>query len=211
MGGCETTPPDSRTDPRKPAPHVHGKPQPNSLSSLAIIGRRSPASSSFLLAAARLRGLQLDPRPRSGTKPAAARKPSTTANPAITRSPGQDSPRSLTAKAPMGGRYRRGAEPRRGGGNDSHLTGIAVLAVEPLARPPQAGTKHVDLPADLPLHPRCQKPASWRPRITPWVSLAALWVCIAAGPGRIAKRRRPGSPMSRPGRSRHSRRLPPGK
>ena len=103
MGGCETTPPDSRTDPGKPAPPVHGKPQPAGLSSLAIIGRRSPASSSFLLAAARLRGLQLDPRPRNGREPAATRKPSTTANPALTRPPGQDSTRSLTAKAPMGG------------------------------------------------------------------------------------------------------------
>ena len=55
MGGCETTPPDSRTDPRKastPANPVHGKPQPSGLSSLAIIGRRSPASSSFVLARA---------------------------------------------------------------------------------------------------------------------------------------------------------------
>ena len=103
MGGCETTPPDSRTDPGKPAPPVHGKPQPAGLSSLAIIGRRSPASSSFLLAAARLRGLQLDPRPRNGREPAATRKPSTTANPALTRPPGQDRTRSLTAKAPMGG------------------------------------------------------------------------------------------------------------
>ena len=56
MGGCETTPPDSRTDPREastPAnPPAHGKPQPGRLSSLAIIGRRSPASSSFVLASA---------------------------------------------------------------------------------------------------------------------------------------------------------------
>ena len=31
---------------------IHGKPQPGRLSSLAIIGRRSPASSSFVLARA---------------------------------------------------------------------------------------------------------------------------------------------------------------
>src|SRR5512132_619984 len=53
MGGCETTPPDSRTDHRKPAPPsgrlIHGKPQSGRLSSLAIIGRRSPASSSSVL------------------------------------------------------------------------------------------------------------------------------------------------------------------
>jgi hypothetical protein len=52
MGGCETTPPDSRTDPREASTPVHGKPQPSGLSSLAIIGRRSPASSSFVLARA---------------------------------------------------------------------------------------------------------------------------------------------------------------
>src|SRR6516225_8490666 len=55
MGGCETTP-GSRTDPPEastPAnPPAHGKPQPSGLSSLAIIGRRSPASSSFVLARA---------------------------------------------------------------------------------------------------------------------------------------------------------------
>jgi len=51
MGGCETTPPDSRIDPRNQHP-VHGKPQPSGLSSLAIIGRRLPASSSFVLARA---------------------------------------------------------------------------------------------------------------------------------------------------------------
>ena len=42
--------------PGKPAPPsgrlIHGKPQPGRLSSLAIIGRRSPASSSFVLARA---------------------------------------------------------------------------------------------------------------------------------------------------------------
>jgi hypothetical protein len=36
-------------------------------SSLPMIGRRLPASSSFVLAAARLRALQLDPGPHDGT------------------------------------------------------------------------------------------------------------------------------------------------
>ena len=70
---------------------------------------------------------------------------------------------------------------------------------------------HLDLPADLPLSPRCEKSASRLPRITLWVFFAALWVFFAAGPGRTAKRRRPGSLRNRPGRSRHSRRLPRGK
>jgi len=55
MGGCETTP-DSRTDPREAStpsePSARGKPQPGRLSSLAIIGHRLPASSSFVLASA---------------------------------------------------------------------------------------------------------------------------------------------------------------
>jgi hypothetical protein len=34
-----------------------------------MIRRRSPASSSFVLAAARLRALQLDPEPRDGAQP----------------------------------------------------------------------------------------------------------------------------------------------
>jgi len=52
MGACETTPPATHTRGTQPAP---------SLPRLSIIGRRSPASSSFVLAAARLRALQLDP------------------------------------------------------------------------------------------------------------------------------------------------------
>jgi hypothetical protein len=40
---------------------------PEGSSSLPIIGRRLPASSSFVLAATRLRALQLDPGPRDGT------------------------------------------------------------------------------------------------------------------------------------------------
>ena len=57
MGGCEThsaglahRPPEASTPPgERPS---HGKPQSGRLSSLAIIGRRSPASSSFVLARA---------------------------------------------------------------------------------------------------------------------------------------------------------------
>jgi hypothetical protein len=48
MGACETTPPATHTRETQPAP---------SLPRLSIIGRRSPASSSFVLAAALLRAL----------------------------------------------------------------------------------------------------------------------------------------------------------
>src|SRR5438034_2861875 len=54
MGGCETAPPDSRTDPgsqhqRTPPTANHN---PSRLSSLASIGHRSRGSSSFVLARA---------------------------------------------------------------------------------------------------------------------------------------------------------------
>ena len=96
MGGCETTPPDSRTDPGKPAPPsgrlIHGKPQPGRLSSLAIIGRRSPASSSFVLASA-LTGATAagaPARPRTARRPehGSCEESQQQPSPAISRSPG---------------------------------------------------------------------------------------------------------------------------
>jgi len=57
-----------------------------------MIGRRLPASSSFVLTAARLRALQLDPGPRDGQKTAATRKSHETVSPSpatTPRSPGQ--------------------------------------------------------------------------------------------------------------------------
>jgi hypothetical protein len=83
---------------------------------------------------------------------------------------------------------------------------IAVLVAGPLVRSPLVCMKHLDMPADLPSG--CEKSASQRPMLPLWVSFAALWVSFAAGPGRIANRRRPSSRTSRPGRSRHSRWLP---
>ena len=64
MGACETTPQTS-TQPGTASPC---QPATRDLarSSLPIIGRRLPASSSFVLAAARMRALQLDPAPRGG-------------------------------------------------------------------------------------------------------------------------------------------------
>jgi hypothetical protein len=109
MGGCEThsaglthRPPGSQ---HPSDPPVHGKPQPSRLSSLAIISRRLPASSSFLLAAARLRGLQLDPRPRRGTETSSyeespAQQPTSPADYQVT---GSEQHALLTVKAPMGG------------------------------------------------------------------------------------------------------------
>ena len=61
MGACETTPPATH---REPA-HDPDKPTATGTpSSPPMIFRRLPPSSSFVLAAARLRALQLDPWPR---------------------------------------------------------------------------------------------------------------------------------------------------
>ena len=57
MGACETTPPATPGDNHDPLKNQHER----SPSSLSMIVRRSSASSSFVLAAARLRALQLDP------------------------------------------------------------------------------------------------------------------------------------------------------
>ena len=70
MGACETTPPASLREPRTRP--LTSQPQ-TSPSSPSRISRRLPASSSFVLAAARLRALQLDPGRAAGDR-AAARK-----------------------------------------------------------------------------------------------------------------------------------------
>jgi hypothetical protein len=62
MGACETTPPAS-TGTRHTTPN---KPTATSPSSPSMIFRRLPASGSFVLAAARLQALKLDPGPRGG-------------------------------------------------------------------------------------------------------------------------------------------------
>src|SRR6516225_9788919 len=59
MGACETTPPATPGTSTQP---LASRPR-NEPSSPSRISRRLPASSSFVLAAARLRALQLDPRP----------------------------------------------------------------------------------------------------------------------------------------------------
>jgi hypothetical protein len=73
---------------------THGQPQPSGLSTLAIIGRRSLASSSFVLASA-LTGAPAagaDPRPRGGTETSSREEiQHNSQSRAITRPPGQDS------------------------------------------------------------------------------------------------------------------------
>ncbi len=88
MGACETTPPAHA--PGHPTTlRKHSAKDP---SSPPMIHRRSSASSSFVLAAARLRALQLDPLPHGDVNQAAARKipNNSQASPATPRkSPGQ--------------------------------------------------------------------------------------------------------------------------
>src|SRR5215831_7590253 len=109
MGGCETTPPDSRTDPREPAP---GEPRlrqatTGRLSSLAIIGHRLPGSSSFVLARA-LTGANGCGRSSLTPDRAAARnqqlrgKPTTTANPGPLPGRWVSTARSVDSEGPHG-------------------------------------------------------------------------------------------------------------
>jgi len=108
MGGCETTPPTSRT----PTGDNPGTPAPASttgrLSSHAIIGRRLPASSSFVLARAltgryRCGRSSVTPAGAAARNPAAAKKTSTIQPDDHTEVTGTGQHTLLTAKAPMGG------------------------------------------------------------------------------------------------------------
>jgi hypothetical protein len=68
-----------------------------------MIRRRSPASSSFILAAARLRALQLDPGPRdSGQTGSYQEQETQPASPVAHQATRPDPHTLLTAKAPMG-------------------------------------------------------------------------------------------------------------
>src|SRR5215510_2301310 len=96
MGACETTPP---TTPREPTPQSQPLPlQPAGSSWPPMIGRRYPASSSFVLAGAlpgaRLRALQLDP----GHAP--ARTGSSKENHTNRHHPARRTPRSHRANSP---------------------------------------------------------------------------------------------------------------
>jgi len=110
MGGCETTP-GSRTDP--PGSQHPSEPRPRQattggLSSLAIIGRRLPASSSFVLARA-LTGANgcgrssLTPDRRGGTGTSSYEETQHNSQPGDYQVTGSAQHALLTAKASMGG------------------------------------------------------------------------------------------------------------
>ena len=106
--------PGTATTPHKPAR--------KGPSSLPMIGRRSPASSSFVLAAARLRALQLDPS-RAATEPGSCEEDpeEQSGQPGdTTKSPGQIRHALLTPMALMGAASRSVAV----------VTGGAGLAAE---------------------------------------------------------------------------------
>jgi hypothetical protein len=106
MGACETTPPTAqpRGHRRPPTPPTPPTP-PRTSSSPPMIGCRSPASSSFVLAAARLRALQLDPGPTRQPEPRQLSGRATKQSPPA-RQPHAShrarTPRLLTARVPMG-------------------------------------------------------------------------------------------------------------
>src|SRR5262249_7776656 len=81
MGAWETTLPASTS----PGNHLAGPsatpPTQEGSASPPIVGRRLPASSSVVLAATRLRAVQLDPRPRDGTNQQRQGKATTTVTP----------------------------------------------------------------------------------------------------------------------------------
>ena len=89
----------------QPSRPFHDPQIPEGSSSLPIIGRRSPASSSFVLAAPRLRALQLDPGPRDSTNRQRRGKPQQQSpQPGGPTATGHQArpPCLLTARAPMG-------------------------------------------------------------------------------------------------------------
>jgi hypothetical protein len=111
MGACETLSASHVHPGNKPA----GAPTPSkplnqqALSSLPILGRRLPASSSFVLTGAlpgaRLRALQLDPDRAPARNPAAASKSHNNRHPppgSRREVTGPDQYALLTARAPMG-------------------------------------------------------------------------------------------------------------
>ena len=101
MGACETTPATTSTG--EPASDLPFHPTPAAgSSSLPMIGRRLPASSSFVLAAARLRALQLDPGRAAAQTGSDEEKPHSSHTPAAEPGHRVRSPRPLDSKDPMG-------------------------------------------------------------------------------------------------------------
>ena len=133
MGACETTPPATHRE-HSTRPLI-SQPQ-TTPSSPSRISRRLPASSSFVLAAARLRALQLDPWPRGGKTRAAARKiqKNSQPSPAAARSHRVRSVRPLDTGGPYGCRGQ--------GLPDRHGAGTSVRTCTP------DGVRHPDGEAD---------------------------------------------------------------
>src|SRR6185437_12547064 len=137
MGACETTPlanaPGTSTRPR--ISQTANEPSPPSM-----ISRRLPGSSSFVLAAARLRALQLAPRPRGRKTRAAARKDpeEQSAQPDGARSHRARSVRPLDTNGPYGCRIE-GVAPGRiyaqeciiFHGSGQHAYVAATIAAQP--------------------------------------------------------------------------------
>jgi hypothetical protein len=120
MGACETTPTSHSYPEASPTiPEPRQQPITSKVLPLPIIGRRSPASSSFVVArppGARLRALQLDSGPRDGTKTGTyeeSHKHGPT-QPSGTKSPGQISTPSRQAGPPWVRNEVRAARKRCG-------------------------------------------------------------------------------------------------
>jgi len=106
MGGCETHSAADHT-PREPSEPLFPSDRSRhaGYSSPPMIGRRLPASSSFVLAAARLRALQLDPGRTTAQKPAAARKPAISTTRQAAGGHQARPPRALDKTGPHGWGY----------------------------------------------------------------------------------------------------------
>jgi hypothetical protein len=175
MGACETTPPTTR-DRGNQTSDLRTRQPAGGCSSLPIIGRRLPASSSFVLAAARLRALQLDTAQRGGTNRQRRGKATTTIPPrsraAANQVTGLTQHCLLTTGAPMGAnatwhRYAAtttGASRPTGGGWSSQNRASWCGAPRPAA----------PTPPDPPTTPR-----NTAPGVSPSTGPAA-----ATGPGR---------------------------
>jgi len=137
MGACETTPPASTSRGNQPSRPFRHPQIPEGSSSLPIIGRRLPASSSFVLAATQLRALQLDPGPRDSTNLQRREKPAQQSpqarRPDRHRSPGQTTA-PLDSKGPHG--CKNAGTDTRQMGAPCPLGSFSGLSYEPRAVPP---------------------------------------------------------------------------
>src|SRR6266513_5496630 len=112
MGGCETTPPDSRTDPGNQRPQRTPRPRQTTTQQAFLTFDHRPPLAGVKLVRPRPRPdgrtgcgrSSPDPGPRGGTKPAAARKTQhNSQSPGDYQVTGSGQHALLTEKAPMGG------------------------------------------------------------------------------------------------------------